>query len=203
MKILIAVPCMDQVPALFAQSLATLNRVGNCKIAFQIGSLIYHSRDNLAKKAIEEECDYIFWLDSDMVFQPDTLERLIQSIGKGDIISGLYFRRVSPFSPVLFKDFEVVGESATWSDFHKIPKDVFEVGACGFGCLIMPTNIFIDVQVKFGQMFAPIGRIGEDLSFCWRARQCGYKIVCDPTIELGHIGHHIINREFYDVYTKK
>ena len=181
MKILIAVPCMDQVPALFAQSLATLNRVGNCKIAFQIGSLIYHSRDNLAKKAIEEECDYIFWLDSDMVFQPDTLERLIQSIGKGDIISGLYFRRVSPFSPVLFKDFEVVGESATWSDFHKIPKDVFEVGACGFGCLLMPTNIFIDVQVKFGQMFAPIGRIGEDLSFCWRARQCGYKIVCDPS----------------------
>ena len=107
MKILIAVPCMDQVPAQFAQALATLNKVdGECLVAFQIGSLIYHSRDALARKAIECEADYILWLDSDMVFPPDTLAKLLEDRESGDIITGLYFRRVHPFSPVLFDKLE-------------------------------------------------------------------------------------------------
>jgi hypothetical protein len=96
MKILIAVPCMDQVPAQFAQSLATLNRVGECLVAFQISSLIYTARDELAKKAIELEVDYVLWLDSDMVFGADTLQRLLNNRERG-IITGLYYRRVSPF----------------------------------------------------------------------------------------------------------
>lgn len=202
MKILIAVPCMDSVPAQFAQSLATLNRVGECVVAFQISSLIYHARDNLAKKAIELECDYVLWLDSDMVFSPDTLEKLIADSDKGDIITGLYFRRVSPFSPVLFDKFEITKQAAEWTDFRKIPKGLFQVGACGFGCVLTPTSVFLDVMNKFGHMFAPIGEVGEDLSFCWRARQCGYTILCDPDIALGHVGHHVINREFYEVFNK-
>ena len=40
MKTLIAIPSMDQVPAQFAQCLATLNKVGECAVSFQIGSLI-------------------------------------------------------------------------------------------------------------------------------------------------------------------
>lgn len=199
MKIFIAVPCMDSVPAQFAQSLATLNRVGECTVSFQIGSLIYHSRNNLAKQAIGESADYVLWLDSDMVFSPDTLERLIADRERGDIITGVYYRRVSPFSPVLFKTFDVENEKATWTEFKSIPTEITEVGGCGFGCVLTPTNVFLDVMSKFGNMFSPIGNIGEDLSFCWRARQCGYKIVCDPSIQLGHVGHHIITKDFYEV----
>ena len=55
-KILIAVPCMDQMPAQFAHSLATLTSYGveNAEVSiwFQIGSLIYSSRDEIAKKAL-------------------------------------------------------------------------------------------------------------------------------------------------------
>ena len=138
-----------------------------------------------------------------MVFPPDTLERMIKSIEKGDLITGLYFRRVSPFSPVLFDEFSITEQGAKWTDFKQIPNEIFEVGGCGFGCVLMPTEVFVAVMSKFGHMFAPIGEVGEDLSFCWRARQCGYKIVCDPTIQLGHMGHHIINREFYEVYKKR
>ena len=68
MKIFIAVPCMDQVPARFAQSLAMLKKVGECAVGFQIGSLIYTSRNDLASKAIEMDADFVLWLDSDMVF---------------------------------------------------------------------------------------------------------------------------------------
>lgn len=204
MKILIAVPCMDQVPAQFAQALATLNKVdGECLVAFQIGSLIYHSRDALARKAIECEADYILWLDSDMVFPPDTLARLLEDRESGDIITGLYFRRVHPFSPVLFDKLEIENGKCDWTAFEKIPDDLFEVGGCGFGCVLMKTDIIFEISARFSELFSPIGRIGEDISFCWRARQCGYKIVCDPKISLGHVGHHVVTRDFYETYTKR
>lgn len=200
MNTLIAVPSMDQVPTQFAQSLAMLEKVDACAVSFNIGSLIYSSRDQLAKRAIQMGADYVFWLDSDMMFAPDTLVRMFKSVDKGDIITGLYFRRVQPFTPVLFDDLTIDDTGCHWTDFAEIPGEPFEVGGCGFGCVLMPTDIFIDVQSKFGQMFGPIGNVGEDLSFCWRARQLGFKIVCDPSIELGHVGHHVITRGFYEAY---
>lgn len=201
MKTLIAVPCMDLVPAQFAQSLATLNKEGECVVAFQMGSLIYTSRNDLAKKAIQLECDYVLWLDSDMVFAPDTFQRLLKDTDKGDIVSGLYFRRVSPFSPVLFSKLEI-DNGCTWKGVDSIPDGIFAVEGCGFGCVLTPTPVFLDVFAKYGTAFAPIGNVGEDLAFCWRARQCGYSIVCDPSIKLGHVGHHVITEEFYESYNR-
>lgn len=200
MKILICVPCMDTIPSQFAHSLATLRKVGECAVTFQIGSLIYTSRNELAKKSVEMGADYVLWLDSDMVFSTDILEKLYEDRDKGDIITGLYFRRVEPYSPVLFDKMEIDDKGCHWTDFKEIPDDIFEVGACGFGCVFMPTNIFLDVVAKFGDMFSPIASVGEDLSFCWRARQCGYNIVCDPNVQLGHVGHYVITREFYEIY---
>lgn len=203
MRILIAVPCMDSVPSQFAQSLATLNKVEECVVAFQMGSLIYNSRNYLATAAVKMEADYVLWLDSDMVFSSDVLQRLWQDRDKGDIITGVYYRRVEPYKPVLFSKLDIENDICQYEGYDDFPQDkLFEVAGCGFGCVLTPTNIFVDVINKFGNMFSPIGGVGEDLSFCWRARQCGYKIVADPTIQLGHVGHYVIDKGFYDVYAK-
>lgn len=200
MKTLIAVPCMDQVPAQFCQSLAMLNKVGECYIAFQVGSLIYTSRDNLSKQALKMGVDYIFWLDSDMVFQPDILQKMMDRIEPDTILTGLYFRRVSPFKPVLFDKLEMTDNGCEWSDWDDVPKEPFEVGGCGFGCVLMPTEAIASVSLNFKQIFNPMKGVGEDLAFCWRARESGYKIICDPTISLGHVGHTVIDENFYNAY---
>lgn len=200
MKTLIAVPCMDSVPTPFCQSLAMLKRVGECALAFQVGSLIYTSRDNLSKKAINMGADYVLWLDSDMVFEPDILEKLFKTMDKDTIVTGLYFRRVAPFAPVLFDKLEKTDEGVEWSEFETIPDTPFEVGGCGFGCVLMPTEAAVAVSLNFREMFNPMKGAGEDLSFCWRARHSGYKIICDPSITLGHVGHTVINAEFYNAY---
>ena len=204
MKILIAVPCMDQVPALFAQCLTTLKKAGECVVMFNLGSLIYSSRDTLATKAITSEADFVLWLDSDMVFSPDTLENMLATMEARqdiDILTGLYFRRTTPYTPVLFEKLDIdADEKCTYKEFDEIPGELFEVAACGFGCVLMRAEIFLDVQSRFGQMFAPIGRTGEDVAFCWRARQCGARIYCDPKIELGHVGYTVINRAFYESF---
>lgn len=202
MRTLIAVPCMDQVSAHFAQSLAMLEKVGDCAIAFQMGSLIYTSRNDLARKAVEMGADQVLWLDSDMLFKPDTLKKLIDGQKHGDIVSGLYFRRVAPYSPVLFDTLTIDDEGCKWTEPKEIPNEIFEVEGVGFGCVLTPTDVFLSVVEKFGLMFSPIQNVGEDLSFCWRARQCGYRIVVDPSVVCGHVGHHIVTREFYETFTK-
>ena len=204
MKILNAVPCMDQVPFTFAQSLSTLEKIGECKLAMKSGSLIYTSRNSLAMMAIQMDADFVFWLDSDMVFKSDTLVRMMDTLKKNDldILTGLYFRRVPPYSPVLFDKLEQNGENTEFSEFNKIPDELFEVGGCGFGCVLMKTDVFFDVQSKFGNMFAPMGNNGEDVAFCIRARECGYKIYCDPSIVCGHVGYSVIDDQFYRVFQK-
>ena len=144
--------------------------------------------------------DYIFWLDSDMVFEPDILIRMMDEIEPNTILTGLYFRRSAPFSPVLFDKLEMTDKGCEWTDFKEIPDKLFEVGGCGFGCVLMPTEAILSVVLQHTHMFNPMNGVGEDLAFCWRARQSGYKIVCDPQIKLGHVGHTVIDENFYLTY---
>jgi len=201
MKTLIAVPCMDMVAAPFAQSLAALNKQGDCIISFLIGSLIYQSRDNLAIQAIREQCDYVMWFDSDMIFPPNTLMKMLDHMKEGrDIVTGLYFRRRNPFTPVLFSKLEENEEGVcSWADYNDYPKNsVFEIAGCGFGCCIVKTEVFADLLGKYGSCFTPFGGVGEDLAFSMRAREAGHKIWCDSTIKCGHVGQVIVNEKVYE-----
>lgn len=205
MRTLIAVPCMDQVPAPFAQSLAMLQKTGECMLSMQIGSLIYTSRNNLAQMAIQMDVDYVFWLDSDMVFEPDTLIRMMDTLQKNDydILTGLYFRRVPPYTPVLFDKLDIHRNICSWTEFHEIPEEPFEIGGCGFGCVLMKADVFYDVQAKHGNMFAPLGNNGEDIAFCCRARDCGFKIYCDPSVICGHVGYSVVDDQFFKAFCQK
>ena len=202
-KILIAVPCMDMVSARFAQSLATLKKVGKCTVSFLIGSLIYDSRNKLAGMAVEMDADYILWFDSDMVFQPDTLERMMKVLDAHpqiDVLSALYFRRGHPFTPVLFSKLEVNEKgSLDFEDVKELPDYLFEVAGCGFGCVLMKTDMLLDIAGKEGGgvWFTPIANSGEDCSFCIRARENGYRIFCDPNIHLGHMAYTPVTKGFY------
>lgn len=204
-KIMIAIPCMDQVPTPFAQSLAMIRKgPHDCAVAFQMGSLIYSSRNSLAVKAMQMEADYVMWFDSDMVFSQDTMLRMIKTLEDNnlDFLTGLYFRRVAPFSPVLFSGLEVNPEAGgcKWEEFDSLPDKLFEVAGCGFGCALVKTDVLFDVQIKFGTMFDPVSGLGEDLAFCWRARQMDYRIWCDPTLICGHVGYSVVNDQFYRSY---
>ena len=202
MKTLIAVPCMDQVATPFCQSLVTLNKVGECAISFNVGSLVTESREHLAARALNNGADYVLWFDSDMMFEPDTMERLMKHMEDGyDIVSGLYFRRRPPFTPVLFKRLHIEGDVCLQEDYNEYPKDgIFEVQGIGFGCVMMKSEVLLSVLAKYKTCFAQMGRNGEDVSFSVRARNCGYKIWCDPTIKCGHVSYTTVSEGFYQSY---
>lgn len=207
-KILIAIPCMDMVSARFAQSLSTLTKVGECTVSFLMGSLVYDSRNRLAEYAIKTEADYIMWFDSDMMFSPDTLVRMMKVLDEHpevDILSGLYFRRSQPFTPVLFEELDINDKyECTFKDFDGIPEGLTEIAGCGFGCVLMHTDCLFDIGAKHGAVwFSPMGNVGEDCAFCVRARAEGYHIYVDPSIELGHVGVATVTRQFYEALERE
>lgn len=197
-KILICVPSMDMVAAGFAQSLAMLQKGGHeVAIAFQVGSLIYEARNKLAKKALEMGAEWTMWFDSDMIFEPDTMQRLLAH--NAPMVSGAYFRRSPPYYLVAFD--KIDAENHEWSDLP-LPDKTVKCGGVGFGCVLVKTDILFEVAAKFENWFEPVNGFGEDLSFCWRARQCGYDILLDPTITCGHVGHIVVNESFYKAYSE-
>lgn len=176
-------------------------------MAFQVGSLVYESRNDLAKYAVQSEADYVLWLDSDMMFEPELLEKMMATLQEHDldILTGIYYRRRHPFSPVLMKKLSIAENNfCEYENFNAYPEDgIFEVEGIGFGCVLMKSDVLMDIKATYNDWFSPFGRVGEDLSFCWRARQTGHKIYADPSIQLGHCGQQIITKEFYEAFMKQ
>lgn len=206
MKVFIAVPSMDTVPALFCQSLALLQRAGDTVIGFEVGSLVYNARNNLARQAIKSEADWVLWLDSDMVFGPDLLQRMMTVCTENniDFLTSICFRRKPPYTPCLFDKLERSERGANYTALLSVPDGRFKVGGCGFAGVLMSTDVLLSVASKFeGRMFEPINGFGEDVAFCWRARQCGYDIWCDSDIELGHVGNFVVTRSIFEAYNEE
>ena len=87
----------------------------------------------------------------------------------------------------------------TFEDYDGIPEELCEVAGCGFGCVLMRTDCLLDIAAKEGGgvWFTPILGAGEDCAFCIRARQHGFKIYCDPSIDLGHMAYAPVTKDFY------
>lgn len=203
-KYLIAIPCQDTIPTPTVASLVSLFSVGASKFSFLSNALVYDARNMLAREAIETGADRILFIDSDIVFEPTLMERLAADLDDGmDLVSGLYVKRRLPTIPVLYKTAEVVevdgcqkGRTQSYTDY---PKDqVFEVAACGFGAVMMNVEMLRAVCETYQAPFAPMpGVFGEDISFCYRARQLGYKLYCDSRIKLGHVGTTVFTEKHY------
>ena len=74
---------------------------------------------------------------------------------------------------------------------------------CGLAGVLMKTDVLAEIVNKGVMPFSPIYGLGEDLSFCVRARNCGYKIWCDPKLQIGHKAATIVTRDTFKAYTEK
>ena len=205
MKLLIAVPTLENVPVDFMESLMDLachlkDEGIDFKLKIEAGTLVYFARESLARYAIANRFTHVLWLDSDMVFPPETLTYLYKEMEEtgADFISGLYFRRCPPFSPVAFDTLEIKDGKASWTDYTGELSGLHEVGGVGFGCALMKTDMLLEMAATYGDFFGPILNVGEDLAFCWRARQLGYKILLDCNLKLGHVGHTVFTQQYYE-----
>lgn len=194
MKLLIAVPTMDFVPVQFLQSLTALERklkddgvwFEECIIS---GTLVYMARDKLAGKAINDGFSHVLWLDSDMVFDENLLEDL--QMCKKQFVSCVYNGRRPGYQSCIFKSIDLNNVER----YEVYPREPFEIEGCGFGAVLIDVEILKAVMLNFKTCFNPLPQMGEDLAFCYRARNLGYKIYAEPNVQLGHVGHIVIYPE--------
>lgn len=205
MKTLIAIPTYHYTETLFDQSLDRLKPVGSINIVRLPGSLVDVARNRLIATAIEEKADYILWIDSDMVFEPDVLEKLMKDIQEHDcdVVSSICFVKQAPFRPVIYSKIRLGAgtDENIAEEYLDYPKDsLFEVDACGFGCVLMKTSVAETMLGAAYPCFSRIKGFGEDISFCVRAKQLGFKIYCDSRVKVGHITRAVVDENTYLAY---
>lgn len=200
MRTLICIPAMDEMQTLFVKSLLDLKKPEGTEVALSSSSLVYDSRNQLADKAVKGGYDRVLWLDSDMYFEPDILQRFNAHLDNGiEMIAGLFFTRKLPVRPCVYSQCELVEKDGIFIPTitpAEYGTEVFEVAACGFGAVMMTTDVLRRVCER-DFPFSPLPGFGEDFSFCLRARELGTHIYCDPTIKIGHVGISIINEETF------
>lgn len=208
MKIMVAIPCMDMMHTVFVGSLVGLHHPEGSEVnyRFRQSSLIYDSRNRLAQAAVEEGFDRVLWLDSDMVFDNDLLLRLfliLDNMPDAHFVSGLFFTRRQPIRPTFFRD--VHPEQDKGGHIRPVAEhyfdypigQLFEVAGVGFGAVLMDVSMLKAVTDKFGLPFSPAMGFGEDLSFCCRARELGYRLYVDGSTRVGHIMQQEVGEAIY------
>jgi hypothetical protein len=186
-KVLIAVPALDTMPTQTAYSMLSLKRDCPSRFSFIVRASCHDARNLLAREAIESGADRVLWIDSDMVFQDDLMLRLGEDLDVGwDMVCGLYFKRELPVTPVIYRRVEMVNGVEPYLDY---PRDsVFPVAGCGFGAVMMNTELLTRADSFKTGPFTPLPLLSEDLSFCKRATDAGARIACDSRIKVGHVG---------------
>lgn len=147
---------------------------------------------------------HILWIDDDMRFPPDALQRLLAH--DKDIVGGLCHNRRGPsYHPIaarLYGTAMALGDD-TYGFVYDLPQTgLVEVDATGAAFLLVKVEVFRAVSAALenkGQnaatWWAPAGTASEDFSFCRRAKQAGYKVFIDCGLDIGHVAEVVVNRE--------
>lgn len=158
------------------------------------------AREKLAEYALEYNCEYLLMYDDDMILPADMFERLFAH--NVDIVAPLAFTRLAPFRPVMYnltKGYDGVEKKDYYINLtvHNYPKDqLVQCDAVGFGAVLIKTDLFKKMSKPW--MMTTSGA-GEDIHFCHKAGEAGFKVYMDTATKLGHLGEHlIVTEELYE-----
>jgi len=195
-RLAICVPCKDMLHSIFSHNLCGLLNYNHQKnietrVFYNMGTLVCNQRASLVKMAQEWAATHILWLDSDTSFPFYTAFKLLSH--NQSIVAGNYTTRVLPYKTVAYK------KEGDWESYIKHgnnvepSKELIQVEGIGMGCMLTTVDVFDAV----GKPWFNIGYdartddyLGEDMDFCLRARERGYKIYVDDILsrQISHLG---------------
>jgi GT2 family glycosyltransferase len=161
------------------------------------GERVDVARNLITAEALSHpEITHLLWIDADMVFRPDSLRRLLRH--DLDIVGGLCFDRRHPYKPVIARLYDpgwgFDPNTLGWL-YDYPPDDLFEVDATGGAFLLVKREVFEKIGSE--DWWTPIaGWQAEDLSFCKRARDAGFRLFVDTGCKIGHVGRTIVDEAF-------
>ena len=163
---------------------------------------IDQGRNQIATDALRDGFEETLWIDSDIGFEPDAVEKL--RAHDLPMVCGVYPQK----GKRAIACHVLPGESRM--TFGKAG-GLVELLYAATGFLLVRRQVYLDVAQKLSlpvcnerfqhpmlPFFLPMVRpmddghwyLAEDYAFCERARQAGYRIFADTTIRLWHIGNY-------------
>ena len=134
-----------------------------------IGCYVHHNRDTIVRQALESGCSHLLMVDTDMVFNHDLINKLI-ALDK-DVVGIKCNKRIFPLTPLV----DVT--------------ELSEVSFVGTGIILIDMEVFKKMEKPYFSFDSEAE--SEDKYFCNKVIKNGFKVWCDPTIQVGHLGTHI------------
>ena len=178
------------------------------------GLYIAQNRNNVVKQFIETKNDWLIFLDCDIDFRPEMIYALYEVADPvtRPIVSGVYFSRLaqSRLCPVWFME----RDNGKYSTVECVEGDEGQpqaIDAFGTGFCIIHRKVFAKLSEIHGKdewtwfghdetFNAEDGKmhhLGEDLTFCRRARRAGFPIYGHAGIQVGHIKKVALSYELW------
>lgn len=199
----VCMPSRDSVHATFANCLALMAAqwsVMNVPQGHRLmlrqsqGTLIANQRQDLVIGSIKEGATHILFLDTDMRFPKDALDRLLAH--DKPIVACNYATRRFPVKPVAFAN------DHDWEAIYTKPDStgLQSVSAVGMGVMLIDVEVFKTMSLPYfaiGYSRKTDSFVGEDIYFCRMARQAGYEVLIDHDLskEVAHIGTYDYTHE--------
>lgn len=169
---------------------------------------VYHNREKIREMAIAKKADYLFFIDSDVSMERDTLKKLVcmAELEDCDIAAGSYFYKSEDNpKPMLFAELIPTAEfmEKGLNDKVKISSDEktrvcglgnfrlgqdlmdgkkHYAGATNMGCTLISRKCFETISFKQELCYGT-----EDLSWFAKASHAGYKLKVDTSLKLYHL----------------
>lgn len=146
------------------------------------------AQNGLIEYALAMKPDFVFITEQDMIIPNRSITHLMQQAidNNLDIVSGVYFLRGSGEPCLYTKDLRKDDGQYGHSPMLTFPKDkLFEVGCCGFGCVLMRTSIFEKLDKPWFD--DQEGKHGTDMYFYANTRRKGFKVWADSSLLVDQI----------------
>lgn len=183
-------------------------RGGRLALKHGTGGII-EARNQAAEKFLTEctQSDWLFWIDTDMGFPPDTVDRLLEVADPVErpIVGGLCFAQKETESDglggyrceprVTIFDWVHTEEHAGFRGRTRYPANtVVQCAGTGAACILIHRSVLERMADEFGPVWYnrvpnPVtGKLfGEDLSFCMRAQALEIPLFVHTGVRTNHL----------------
>lgn len=145
------------------------------------------------------EYDYLFWIDSDVIFTTKDVLQLLQQ--DKDIVSGCYIMHNNTHYPIvqhMDDEFYLKNGHYQFMDRTQLTElatknELVEVDYVGFGFMCVKKGVFETLSYPY---FSPVHfnfgtnhiseYASEDVSWCIHVKEKGFKVFVDPTVVVAH-----------------
>ncbi len=187
-------------------------------------SLVVTARNHLVDAFLKSGADKLFFLDTDMLFLPEGLVKVVSS--EEDVVGAAYAQKTLDWKKVLKAAAEGKEHPVAWGspinvrtlEKPEVRGPLFEVDGLPTGFLSIQRKVILRLLEtapteghRTGMCLMGDNKLlpnlfrtevqegrfwGEDILFCREARQAGFRVWLDTDVRVGHIGEMVYHVDY-------